>query len=260
MTFGLLYAFSENFVLPLSPRRSRARQGLAARARWPATTGRSSRTCAPTTRFMWGYPGKKLLFMGQEFAPGQRMERRRAASTGDLLDCARASRACSRWCAISTGSTARTPALHARDCEGEGFEWLIVDDAENSVFAWLRKAPGAAAGRGRLELHAGPARRLRRAAAAGRPLARDPQHRRRASTAAAAWATCGGVDADAGDAGGIAAAIDAAAAGDALAANSNRSDGRSPEDEEGGWSWKSGRHRSRATRWPMCWPAAAAAG
>jgi 1,4-alpha-glucan branching enzyme len=35
-----------------------------------------------------------------------------------------------------------TPALHARDCEGEGFEWLIGDDAANSVFAWLRKAPG----------------------------------------------------------------------------------------------------------------------
>ncbi len=34
-------------------------------------------------------------------------------------------------------------ALHARDCEPEGFEWLIVDDSANSVFAWLRKAPGA---------------------------------------------------------------------------------------------------------------------
>ena len=34
------------------------------------------------------------------------------------------------------------PALHARDCEPEGFEWLIVDDSANSVFAWLRKAPG----------------------------------------------------------------------------------------------------------------------
>jgi len=33
-----------------------------------------------------------------------------------------------------------TPTLHARDCESDGFEWLIVDDAENSVFAWLRKA------------------------------------------------------------------------------------------------------------------------
>ncbi|MGO8657564.1 alpha amylase C-terminal domain-containing protein, partial [Rhizobium ruizarguesonis] len=34
------------------------------------------------------------------------------------------------------------PALHARDCEGEGFEWLVADDHQNSVFAWLRKAPG----------------------------------------------------------------------------------------------------------------------
>ena len=38
-----------------------------------------------------------------------------------------------------------TPALHARDCEAEGFEWLIADDAENSVFAWLRKARRRAA-------------------------------------------------------------------------------------------------------------------
>jgi 1,4-alpha-glucan branching enzyme len=35
------------------------------------------------------------------------------------------------------------PALHARDCEGEGFEWLVADDHEHSVFAWIRKAPGA---------------------------------------------------------------------------------------------------------------------
>ena len=34
------------------------------------------------------------------------------------------------------------PALYARDCEGEGFEWLIADDAENSVFAWLRRSGG----------------------------------------------------------------------------------------------------------------------
>ncbi|RVC28454.1 alpha amylase C-terminal domain-containing protein, partial [Mesorhizobium sp. M7A.F.Ca.CA.004.04.2.1] len=34
------------------------------------------------------------------------------------------------------------PALHGRDCEPEGFSWLIVDDSQNSVFAWLRSAPG----------------------------------------------------------------------------------------------------------------------
>ena len=36
-----------------------------------------------------------------------------------------------------------TPALHARDCERDGFAWLVVDDKANSVFAWMRRAPGA---------------------------------------------------------------------------------------------------------------------
>ncbi|MES2272445.1 MAG: alpha amylase C-terminal domain-containing protein, partial [Pseudomonadota bacterium] len=36
----------------------------------------------------------------------------------------------------------KKPALHARDCEGEGFEWLLVNAAEDSVFAWTRRAPG----------------------------------------------------------------------------------------------------------------------
>jgi 1,4-alpha-glucan branching enzyme len=37
----------------------------------------------------------------------------------------------------------QSPALHARDCEAEGFQWAIVDDHVNSVFAWVRRAPGA---------------------------------------------------------------------------------------------------------------------
>ena len=51
--------------------------------------------------------------------------------------------ACRRWCATSTASTATRRRCTPRDCEGEGFEWLIADDSANSVFAWLRKAPGA---------------------------------------------------------------------------------------------------------------------
>ena len=39
------------------------------------------------------------------------------------------------------------PQLHARDCEGDGFEWLIADDRDNSVFAWMRTSPGSSAAR-----------------------------------------------------------------------------------------------------------------
>ena len=66
MTFGLVYAFNENFVLPLA-RRGGARQGLAARQ----DAGRplaEVRQPARLLRFMFGHPGKKLLFMGGEFA------------------------------------------------------------------------------------------------------------------------------------------------------------------------------------------------
>jgi 1,4-alpha-glucan branching enzyme len=89
---------------------------------------------------MWGYPGKKLLFMGQEFAQRREWSEERALDW-DLLDAP--AHAGVRALVRDLNRLYRTiPALHARDCEGEGFEWLIVDDAVNSVFAWTRKAAG----------------------------------------------------------------------------------------------------------------------
>ena len=89
--------------------------------------------------FMWGYPGKKLLFMGQEFAQRSEWSEARALDW-HLLDHAphRGMRQLVRDLNYLYRSR---PALHARDCEPEGFSWLIVDDSQNSVFAWLRKAP-----------------------------------------------------------------------------------------------------------------------
>jgi 1,4-alpha-glucan branching enzyme len=90
---------------------------------------------------MWGYPGKKLLFMGQEFGQEQEWD---SAGALDwyLLDQDR-----HRGVQLLVGDLNRLyrdlPALHAHDCEPDGFRWLVVDDAAQSVFAWLRLAPGA---------------------------------------------------------------------------------------------------------------------
>ena len=77
--------------------------------------------------FMWGYPGKKLLFMGQEFAQRRGMERGHARSTGNSS--VRPAHEGVRRLVRDLNRVYRdTPALHARDCEPEGFEWLIADD------------------------------------------------------------------------------------------------------------------------------------
>ena len=109
ITFGLLYAFTENFVLPLSAMTRSCTAKARCSTRWRATTGRSSPTCAPTTRFMWGYPGKKLLFMGQEFA--QRSEWSEAR--GARLAPAR-SRAASRRAAAGARPQLRSTARGRR--------------------------------------------------------------------------------------------------------------------------------------------------
>ena len=89
---------------------------------------------------MWGYPGKKLLFMGQEFAQRREWSEERALDW-DLLE-APAHDGVRALVRDLNRAYAAHPALHARDCEAEGFEWLVVNDAAASVFAWLRKAPG----------------------------------------------------------------------------------------------------------------------
>jgi 1,4-alpha-glucan branching enzyme len=85
---------------------------------------------------MWGHPGKKLLFMGQEFAQGRECNHQQSLDW-HLLDIPwhQGARHLVR---DLNGLYRMQPALHQRDCDGRGFEWIEANDAENSVLAWMR--------------------------------------------------------------------------------------------------------------------------
>jgi 1,4-alpha-glucan branching enzyme len=140
ITFGLIYAFSENFVLPLSHDEVVHGKGTLL-TKMAGDDWQKFANLRAYYGFMWGYPGKKLLFMGQEFA--QRAEWNEAkALDWQLLQYGPHEGV--RQLVRDLNHVYRAkPALHARDCEPEGFSWLVVDDRQNSVFAWLRSAPGA---------------------------------------------------------------------------------------------------------------------
>ncbi|MBC2667486.1 1,4-alpha-glucan branching protein GlgB [Novosphingobium flavum] len=141
ITFGLMYAFSENFVLPLSHDEVVHGKGSLLN-KMSGDDWQKFASLRAYYGLMWAYPGKKLLFMGQEFAQAREWSEERALDW-DLRQ--HAPHEGVRSLVRDLNRLYREkPALHARDCEGEGFDWLIVDDSQNSVFAWLRKAPGAA--------------------------------------------------------------------------------------------------------------------
>lgn len=139
LTFGLLYAFSENFVLPLSHDEVVHGKGSLI-AKMPGDGWQKFANLRAYYAFMWGYPGKKLLFMGQEFAQGREWSEARGLDWHQL-DIPE-HRGVQHLVRDLNHLYKSVPALHERDCEGDGFEWLIADDSENSVFAWVRKSPG----------------------------------------------------------------------------------------------------------------------
>jgi len=135
LSFGLVYAFDENFVLPLSHDEVVHGKGSIL-GRMPGDEWQRFANLRAYYGFMWGHPGKKLLFMGQEFAqPGewqhdgqlpwellqQPMHAGVQLLVKDLNELYR-----------------REAALHRLDSEAAGFQWIEANDDEQSVFAWLR--------------------------------------------------------------------------------------------------------------------------
>jgi 1,4-alpha-glucan branching enzyme len=137
--FGLHYAFDENFVLPLSHDEVVHGKGSLL-TKMAGDDWQKFANLRAYYAFMWAYPGKKLLFMGQEFA--QREEWSESRALDWHLRASHAHEGVRSLVRDLNHLYRDTPALHARDCEREGFEWLVADDSAHSVFAWLRKAPG----------------------------------------------------------------------------------------------------------------------
>lgn len=138
MTFSMVYAYSENFVLPLS--HDEVVHGkLSILERMPGDEWQKFANLRAYYGFMWGHPGKKLLFMGNEFA--QRREWNHDFSLDwHLLDDPQGPHSgVQRLVRDLNHCYAHQPALYQLDYRHDGFEWLVADDSENSVFAFLRR-------------------------------------------------------------------------------------------------------------------------
>ena len=135
MTFGMLYAFSENFILPLSHDEVVHGKGSLI-GKMPGDRWQRFANLRAYFGFMWGHPGKKLLFMGSEFAQEREWNHDRELDWPSIEDPAHAG--VQRLVRDLNHLYAAEPALHRRDCEPSGFMWTVGDDRSNSVFAFLR--------------------------------------------------------------------------------------------------------------------------
>ncbi len=136
LTFSIWYAFTENFVLPIS--HDEVTQGKGSLiGKMHGDEWQQFANLRLLLGYMWGHPGKKLLFMGSEF--GQRREWQHDESLEWHVLQYPLHAGVQSWVRDLNRLYRETPALHELDFSPEGFEWLDCSDAESSVIAFLRK-------------------------------------------------------------------------------------------------------------------------
>ena len=140
MTFGMQYAFTENFVLPISHDEVVHGKGSLL-GKMPGNEAEKFANLRAYLGFMWTHPGKKLLFMGQEFAQPSEW------SHDDELPwhlLGHANHSGMQRLVRDLNTLYRgAPALHRADCAPEGFRWIEANAEDISVYAWERHADGA---------------------------------------------------------------------------------------------------------------------
>ncbi|MFI1024571.1 1,4-alpha-glucan branching enzyme [Streptomyces olivaceus] len=140
MTFSMVYAYSENYVLPISHDEVvHGKQALV--SKMPGDWWQRRANVRAYLGFMWAHPGKQLLFMGQEFAQGAEWSEQAGPEwwlTEDGYHSAADHRGVRDLVRELNTRYARTPALWQRDTDPAGFRWVSVDAAEDNVFAFLR--------------------------------------------------------------------------------------------------------------------------
>ena len=140
MTFGMVYAFNENFVLPISHDEVVHGKGSML-TKMPGDRWQKFANLRAYYGFMFGHPGKKLLFMGCEFAQEREWNHDQSLDWHLLGD--RQHEGVQRVLHDLNQLYKATPALYQRDFVPEGFEWIDHNDADHSVLAFARRGNDA---------------------------------------------------------------------------------------------------------------------
>ena len=137
LTFGLLYTFTENFVLPFSHDEVvHGKRSLL--YRMPGDEWQRFANLRLLYAYMFSYPGKKLLFMGCEFAQGEEWNSEKALPWYVLdFPC---HQGVQRLVSDLNKVYTREPALHRHEFESHGFEWIDCNDATQSVLSYMRRS------------------------------------------------------------------------------------------------------------------------
>jgi 1,4-alpha-glucan branching enzyme len=136
LTFSMWYYFSENFILPLSHDEVVHGKGSLLN-KMPGDNWQKYANIRLLLGYMYGHPGKKLLFMGDEFGDRDEWYHERGLNWGLLND--PASAGVLRWVGDLNRFASSEPALYELDFDPAGFEWIDYRDADNSVVSFIRR-------------------------------------------------------------------------------------------------------------------------